>query len=134
MINENESLLDGGNVIDKKYMKDLVNQYNKLLEEGSTINNELNILKENESLYKMLLSSDIYVKFINQIKGIIIDYISNDKRFNNLSSDKRIREAQIDLISNGIIYLYVDYFKGQLNVSLDDLLFLVEDFIRRLIK
>ena len=51
---ENEFDLDSGNVIDRKYMKDLVNQYNKLLEEGSTINNELNILKENESVKRYL--------------------------------------------------------------------------------
>ena len=117
-------------------LKDTISEYSKdhseeIIPYLKKINN---ILKENESLYKMLLSSDIYVKFINQIKGILIDYISKDKRFNHLASDIKMKETQIDLIANGIIYLYVDYFKGQLNVTLDDLMLLVEDFVRRLIK
>ncbi len=117
-------------------LKDTISEYSKDHSEEITpyLKKINNILKENESLYKMLLSSDIYVKFISKIKGILIDYIHKDKRFNNLSKDPNKKDAQVDIIANGIIYLYVDYFKGQLNVSLDDLLFLVEDFVRRLIK
>ena len=91
------------------------------------------ITKENEDLYKMLLSSDLYFKFLNQIKGILIDFLSNDKRFNNLDERKNYRESQIDLIANGIIYLYVDYFKGFLHVNLDELLELVELYLKKII-
>ena len=91
------------------------------------------VLKENEALYKMLLSSDLYIKFVNEIKDILIENISNDKRFSSLSSKKNFREIQIDILANGIIYLYVDYFKGKLEASLDDLLLITEDYIKRVI-
>ena len=112
----------------KDYSKDHVEEIAPYLKK---INN---ILKENEALYKMLLSSDIYVKFVVQIKGILIDYLKSDKRFSNLSNKSNCREAQIDLIANGIIYLYVDYFKGLLNVNLDELSDLVLEYIISLMK
>ncbi len=117
-------------------VKEAINDYSKdHKEEFVPYLKKINtVLKENEALYKMLLSSDIYVKFINQIKGILIEHLSNDTRFMYLDSKQKNREVHIDLIANGIIYLYVDYFKGQLNVTLDDLLILVEDFVRKIIK
>ena len=124
----------GNEIID--LVKETINEYSKDHSEEITpyLKKINNILKENESLYKMLMSSDLYVKFVNQIKGILIEYISSDNRFKNLSNDKRKRETQIALIANGIIYLYVDYFKGLLNVNIDELLNIVDDHIRLLIK
>lgn len=116
-------------------VKETINEYSKAhKEEFLPYLKKINtVLKENEALYKMLLSSDIYVKFVNQIKGILVDYLSKDMRFNNLSDKKNYRETQIDLIANGIIYLYVDYFKGTLNVNLDELLVIVEEYMQKII-
>lgn len=123
----------GGEIVD--LVKDTINEYSKAhKEEIAPYLKKINtILKENESLYKMLMSSDLYFSFVYKIKQIIIDNLSNDKRFNVLSKIKENRETQIDIIASGIIYTYVDYFKGNLNVSLDDLLLIVEEYIMRLI-
>ena len=123
----------GGEIVD--LVKDTINDYSKAhKEEIAPYLKKINtILKENESLYKMLMSSDLYFSFVYKIKQIIIDNLSNDKRFNVLSKIKENRETQIDIIASGIIYTYVDYFKGNLNVSLDDLLLIVEEYIMRLI-
>ena len=123
----------GGEIVD--LVKDTINEYSKAhKEEIAPYLKKINtILKENEALYKMLMSSDLYFSFINKIKQIVIDNISNDKRFDVLSKNKNHREIQIDIIANGVIYLYVDYFKGNLNCSLDELLVIVEDYIMRLI-
>ena len=123
----------GGEIVD--LVKDTINEYSKAhKEEIAPYLKKINtILKENESLYKMLMTSDLYFSFINKIKQMVIDNISNDKRFNVLSSNKNHREIQIDILANGIIYLYVDYFKGNLKCSLDELLLIVEDYIMRLI-
>ena len=123
----------GGEIVD--LVKDTINEYSKAhKEEIAPYLKKINtILKENETLYKMLMSSDLYFSFINKIKQIVIDNISNDKRFDVLSKNKNHREIQIDIIANGVIYLYVDYFKGNLNCSLDELLVIVEDYIMRLI-
>lgn len=118
-----------------KLVKETINDYSKdHKEEFVPYLKKINtVLKENEALYKMLLSSDIYVKFINQIKGILIEHLSNDTRFMYLDSKLKNREVQIDLIANGIIYLYVDYFKGLLDISLDELLVIVEDYMKKII-
>ena len=123
----------GGEIVD--LVKNTINDYSKAhKEEIAPYLKKINtILKENESLYKMLMSSDLYFSFVYKIKQIIIDNLSNDKRFDVLSKNKDNRETQIDIIASGIIYTYVDYFKGNLNVSLDDLLLIVEDYIMRLI-
>ena len=119
----------GNEIVD--LVKDTINDYSKAhKEEIAPYLKKINtILKENESLYRMLMSSDLYFSFINKVKQIVIDNISNDKRFDVLSKNKNHREIQIDIIANGIIYTYVDYFKGNLNVSLDELLLIVEDYI-----
>lgn len=123
----------GNEIID--LVKETINEYSKAhKEEFVPYLKKINtVLKENEDLYKMLLSSDLYFKFLNQIKGILIDFLSNDRRFNNLDERKNYRESQIDLIANGIIYLYVDYFKGFLHVNLDELLELVELYLKKII-
>ena len=123
----------GNEIVD--LVKDTINEYSKAhKEEIAPYLKKINtILKENESLYRMLMTSDLYFSFINKVKQIVIDNISNDKRFDVLSKNKNHREIQIDIIANGIIYTYVDYFKGNLNVSLDELLLIVEDYIMRLI-
>ena len=124
----------GNEIID--LLKETIRDYSKAhVEEIAPYLKKINnILKENEALYKMLLSSDIYVKFVNQIKGILVDYLKNDKRIANLSNKSNYKEAQIDIIANGIIYLYVDYFKGLLDVNLDELSDLVLDYIMKLMK
>lgn len=123
----------GSEIVD--LVKTTINEYSKVhKEEIAPYLKKINtILKENESLYKMLMSSDLYFSFVYKIKQIIIENLSNDKRFDVLSKIKENREIQIDIIASGIIYTYVDYFKGNLNVSLDDLLLIVEDYIMRLI-
>lgn len=123
----------GSEIVD--LVKNTINEYSKAhKEEIAPYLKKINtILKENEALYKMLMTSDLYFSFINKIKQIIIDNISNDKRFDVLSKNKNHREIQIDIIANGVIYLYVDYFKGNLNCSLDELLLIVEDYMMRLI-
>lgn len=123
----------GGEIVD--LVKSTINDYSKAhKEEIAPYLKKINtILKENESLYRMLMSSDLYFSFVHKIKQIIIENLSNDKRFDVLSKNKDNREIQIDIIASGIIYTYVDYFKGNLNVNLDDLLLIVEDYIMRLI-
>ena len=58
----------GNEIID--LVKETINEYSKAhKEEFVPYLKKINtVLKENEDLYKMLLSSDLYFKFLNQIK------------------------------------------------------------------
>lgn len=91
-------------------------------------------LKENESLYKMILSSHFPVHFIEKLKRICNQYINKDINLKALSEEPNKRMAQIDFITNGTINLVVDYFRGSINITLDEIGILINDIISRLIK
>ena len=78
-------------------------------------------LKENENLYKKIFVSDLPSKFINHLKNICNERISKDIHLNSLSVEPKTRMAQIDFLTNGIIHLFVDYFKGEIELSLDEI-------------
>ena len=50
-----------------------------------------------------------------------VEVISKDVHINFLSSDKNKRKAEIDFITNGTIHLFVDYFKGKIPQTLDEI-------------
>ncbi len=78
-------------------------------------------LKENEGLYKKIFVSDLPSKFIDQLKSICNERINKDIHLDALSTDPDIRMAEIDFLTNGITHLFVDYFKGTIKLSLDDI-------------
>ncbi len=77
--------------------------------------------KENEGLYKKIFVSDLPSKFIDQLKSICNERINKDIHLDALSTDPDIRMAEIDFLTNGITHLFVDYFKGTIKLSLDDI-------------
>ena len=78
-------------------------------------------LKENESLYKKIFVSDLPSKFINELKNICNERINKDIHLNALSKSPNLRMAEIDFLTNGIIHLFVDYFKSEIKLSLDEI-------------
>ena len=78
-------------------------------------------LKENENLYKKIIVSDLPNQFIDKLKGICIERINKDVHLNALSKDPKVRMVEIDFFTNGIIHLFVDYFKGKISISLDEI-------------
>ena len=97
------------------YMKDHQEEF------APYIKNIIQHLKENENLYKKILTSDLPTKFINQLKKICNERINKDVHLKALSTDPDIRMAEIDFLTNGIINLFVDYFKGEIKLSLDEI-------------
>lgn len=97
------------------YMKDHQEEF------APYIKNIIQHLKENENLYKKILTSDLPTKFINQLKKICNERINKDVHLKALSNDPDIRMAEIDFLTNGIINLFVDYFKGEIKLSLDEI-------------
>ena len=81
----------------------------------------IELLKRNEDLYKKIFLSDLPLRFISNLKDKCNEVISKDVHINFLSSDKNKRKAEIDFITNGTIHLFVDYFKGKIPQTLDEI-------------
>ena len=78
-------------------------------------------MKRNEDLYKKIFLSDLPLRFISNLKDKCNEVISKDVHINFLSNDKNKRKAEIDFITNGTIHLFVDYFKGKIPQTLDEI-------------
>ncbi len=89
-------------------------------------------LKENEEIYKKFFVSDLPSHFINQLKKICNERINKDIHLKALSSEPKLRMAEIDFLTNGIIHLFVDYFKGEIKLSLDEIGELCNQLLYRL--
>lgn len=85
------------------------------------INKVIAFLKENERLYKVIVNSAFPMNFIDKLKKMCNEAIENDAKFEFLSPEPKLRKTQIDFITNGTIYLCIDYFKGNLSQSLDEI-------------
>jgi AcrR family transcriptional regulator len=75
-------------------------------------------LKENEATYKQLA---LYVPdyFYNDMKEKFLSEISLDLR--KLDSSTTRFQAWLNVLSNGIVSLYLDYFEGKSPLSLDEI-------------
>lgn len=96
------------------------------------VNKIIQHLKDNERLYKKIFASDDPIKFIDQLKAICNERVNKDVQLNSLSQDPNTRMAEIDFLTNGIIHLFVDYFKGMLAISLDEIGNLCNKLLKRL--
>lgn len=79
------------------------------------------LLKENEEIYKKIFASDMPIKFIDNLKDICTTALNKDLRVNFLNKNPKVRIAEIDFITNGTIHLFVDYFKGEIPQTLDEI-------------
>lgn len=104
-------------------IKETIDEYDKkhIDEFMPYIDHIIALLKENDSLYRMLLSSDDYQGFIYKIKKILMERIDHDNKLVGLPTKKAARAMTIDFLANGIIYLFVDYYKGYLPITLNDI-------------
>jgi AcrR family transcriptional regulator len=80
----------------------------------------INALGENEALYRKLASSTLTDSFVEKLKKLFLNKIKNIK-FKGFSTDPVIRRVELDLIANGIIYTFVDYFKSNERLGLESM-------------
>lgn len=78
-------------------------------------------LKENEEMYKRILASDLPAQFIDKLKIKCTEAINKDMHITFLSKDPNVRIGEINFITNGTIHLFVDYFKGRIPQTLDEI-------------
>lgn len=85
------------------------------------IKNIFAFLKENEAVYSKLVGSPDAVFFIDKIKHIVVKRVLTKINSPKLSKNKAIRQLQISFVANACVDTMVDYFKGNLDISFDEL-------------
>ena len=91
----------------------------------------LKFIKEHEEIYTKMINSSLPVYFIDKLKNVLVELVFNKISLPTLSKDPNIRNAQIRFFANGSIDLVIDYFKGNLNISLEELKKIVFNFVIR---
>ncbi len=81
--------------------------------------NIIQCLKENEETYKMLLSADETLLFLEQLKKIATQKIYETLK--NICTDKYL-ELNVSFLMNGILVEIIKYFRNESEYSLDELL------------
>ena len=91
--------------------------------------NIIQCLKDNEKTYKLLLSADESLLFLDNLKKIAIQKIYNALR--NTSADKYL-ELNISFLMNGILIELIKYFRNESCYSLDEILFNMKKWFEKL--
>lgn len=104
-------------------VENLLNEYSNNNRVGFVeyFNKLLNIMKENEELYKNILTAEIPGQFIEKLKEILKQAILKDNYTKTLSTDLNKKQIQATFLANGLIYMLVDYFKGEMGLTIDEL-------------
>lgn len=97
----------------------------------NSFNLVLKFIKEHEETYTKLINSSLPIYFIDKLKNVLVEQVFDKISLSNLSKKSNIRNAQVRFFANGAIDLVVDYFKGNLNVSLEDLKTIILNFVMK---
>ena len=92
----------------------------------------IDFLKENEDVYRKAITSSDIRFFIEKLKSIISKKIFEESTVLPFSQNKAERYAQVRLLTNACVDTMVDYFKGTLNMTLDEVGELIISFLNRL--
>ena len=92
----------------------------------------IDFLKENEDIYRKAITSSDIRFFIEKLKAIISKKVFEESAVLPFSQNKAERYAQIRFLTNACVDTMVDYFKGTLDMTLDEVGELIISFLNRL--
>ena len=92
----------------------------------------IDFLKENGDVYRKAITSSDIRFFIEKLKAIISKKIFEESTVLPFSQNKAERYAQVRLLTNACVDTMVDYFKGTLDMTLDEVGELIISFLNRL--
>lgn len=125
----------------EEFENELIAQLSMVLDEielrGSTeyesyINRIIEFLKANEEIYrKAILSPDIRF-FIEKLKAIISKKVFEESVVLPFSKDKAKKYVQIRFLTNACVDTMVDYFKGNIDLSLDEVGSIILNYLKAL--
>ena len=91
--------------------------------------NIIQCLKDNEETYKLLLSADESLLFLEKLKKIASQKIYNALK--DSCMDKYL-ELNISFLMNGILMEFLKYFRNESHYSLDELLFNMKTWFEKI--
>ena len=104
----------------KLYSKqDIINYFNNIIQ----------CLKDNEEIYKLLLSADESLLFLEELNKIAIQKVYDALKD---SYDDKYLELNISFLMNGILMEILKYFRNESSYSLDELLFNMKKWFEKL--
>lgn len=96
----------------------------------NSFNLALEFIKKNEKIYSKIINSSAPMFFIEKLKYVLVQQVFNKISLPALSSDDNIKNAQLRFFANGTVDLVIDYFKGSLDITLEELKDIVIQFIK----
>lgn len=87
-------------------------------------------LEANEEIYKMMLSSDEPLLFMNKLNKMMNKHLNDffkNKNTENLS-------LNINFFVDGTIHLFIKYFRNEINISLEELYLYVLNMFKQIFK
>ncbi len=104
----------------KLYSKqDIINYFNNIIQ----------CLKDNEEIYKLLLSADESLLFLEELNKIAIQKVYDALKD---SYDDKYLELNISFLMNGILMEILKYFRNESSYSLDELLFNMKKWFEKI--
>ena len=94
----------------------------------------IEFLKENEEIYRKAITSSDIRFFIEKLKSVISKKIFEESAVLPFSSNKAEKYAQIRFLTNACVDTMVDYFKGNIDLSLDEVGGIIIDFLNNMRK
>ena len=113
-----ELLISDDNVLHSK--QDIVNYFNDVFD----------CLKKNEDTYKMLLSSNECVFFLEKLKKMSSQKLLYTLK--NICKDSKYLELDISFFMNGLINELLTYFRDKSDYTLDDLLVNAQKWFKKI--
>ena len=86
-------------------------------------------LDKYDGFYRRLLRSKKSQTFITKFKNNLVDLIKKDEDFCRSEPNSNLINAEIYMIANGISYLFVDYFREDLDITLDQIAELINQSV-----
>ena len=123
-------------------MRELMDMLNEIIDAMDADNTQdyrvyikriFDFIKENKDIYSKVADSPDAVFFIDKIKHIVITRVLSNINSPYLSQNKAVRHVQISFIANACVDVMVNYFRGDIKMSFDDLEKTVVDLIEKVI-
>ena len=108
-----------------------------LEDERITVEDKLLSVKQytmNEDIYRKAITSSDIRFFIEKLKAVISKKIFEESAALPFSQNKAEKYAQIRFLTNACVDTMVDYFKGNIDLSLDEVGGVIIDFLNKMKK
>lgn len=89
-------------------------------------------LKENEENYRKAITSSDIPFFIEKLKTVLSKKMFEENRSLPFSQNEKMRYVQIRFLTNACVDTFVDYFKGNINMPIEEIGEVIISYLNKL--